>query len=263
MSLYQRLRAIAMTLKSHIYEEVVSKIDGENLPELIKNTRAIARRGRDITGASAAGSEEDAPASITKCRPMRLASLVLNGAVPGWQVQLYDSSDGLAVCVEKELAGENGNIDALTLTDLELKENFEHGIPMKSGSLAWTTQKRGYPEIYHLSSTDKDGTVFHKAIPVPSTGSSILSQLTKAERMTLPDGSISTKVTLINRFGDGTLESEEITDDAGRVYNERHKVMLSAISRRRHERATISDQLIKPDKKFVGLMEDLLRDDCW
>ena len=156
------------------------------------------------------------PASSYKMRGQWVASLVSSGALPGWSAQTFDSSEGFQVLLGK-IEGDPSDPDGQQVTEHELKKQYEEGIPMQLGSPVWSTDAGYYPE-------PEDDGLEYPDLPIRP---SILSQVISAECTKSDNGNISTKVTLVNQFTDGTTERKEIIDDSSKVLEENERVYAS------------------------------------
>lgn len=156
------------------------------------------------------------PASSYKMRGQWMASLVSSGALPGWRTEIFDSSEGFQVSLSK-LEGDPSDHDGQKMTESELKKQYEEGIPVQLGSPIWSTDAGYYPE-------PEDDGVKYPDLPIRP---SILSQATSAECTKSDKGNISTQVTLINEFTDGTTERKEIIDNSSKVLEEIHRAYAS------------------------------------
>ncbi len=177
-------------------------------------------------------------ASRHKDRGQWMASLITSGALPGWQSRLEDSSDGVHYVLAKMDGATPDENDSIALTELELRELHDHGKPLE-----WNSPG---PPLYPVASrsspqTMGDGTVYsddgtalappHEPPPDEPVRMSdtpdhpcFKAQLTSAERITLPNGKMATKVTLQNVLTNGEWEEKVIVQEPGKVLQEVEKV---------------------------------------
>ena len=168
------------------------------------------------------------PASSYKMRGQWMASLISSGALPDWRAVMYDSSDGSYVSLQK-IGEDPDQRGGQLMTEAELLEQFEEGIPMKEGyGPQWSTNNGNYPAFDIIRDVVTDGfEVGFVKYPYVAPRPAIISQVTTAKCTKSESGERSTKVTLRKRFTDDTEEQIEIVDDASKVLEESDKVYAS------------------------------------
>lgn len=171
------------------------------------------------------------PASSYKMRGQWMASLVSSGALPRWLAQISESSEGFQVALSKYQEGPD-DADSQSMTEMELKKQFEEGIPIQLGSPSWSTDAGHYPEPDMLREEVMDGgNIGYVKLQPFRLRPSILSQVISAECAQSEKSKVSTKVHLKTLFTDGTTDDQEIVDDASRVLEETDKVYNSMQAR--------------------------------
>lgn len=189
-------------------------------------------------------------ASKRKDRGQWIASLITSGALPGWRSTLTDTADGIKMILYNfdSAAPEDGeDPEAIGVTESELSALFEEGVPLGYDDSA--------PPLYHVSHRgfrpvndgvevlDDDGNI--QLPPDPPDCMSYTperpyfrTQLTRAERITLPNGKLGTKVTVRNCFTNGETEDKVIVQEPGKVLQEVEKARASI-----HDRMVGFDEL--------------------
>ena len=186
--------------------------------------------------------QADKPKLVRECmrRGQWIASLFSSGALPGWRSHLYDSAFGHYWSFDK------GDEDGISISEVELSNHFQQDMPLQFISPPWSTYNGGYPEVQQVANLGSDdlSIVDYTELKPPLLRHSLCSQSTSTERTGLPNGLVSTKVKIWNRFTDDREEEKHIVDDAGKVMEEVRKAML-AMTNRAYE-----SQLAFRDKDF-------------
>ena len=217
MSLLKRMRDMATRQNWANTLESVAEV----IPPLEESSKQRIAAAESMIATLEQNMGKSFPASSYKMRGQWMASLVSSGALPGWRAQLFESSEGLQVGLSKT-DGDQDILDGQRMTELEIQKQFEEGIPMQIGSPSWSTASGQYPE-HDASITDLESST--------PLAPSILAQVTTVECTKVEKGNLSTKVTLTNRFTDGTVEQKEVIDDSSKVLEETHKVYASMQAR--------------------------------
>lgn len=216
MSLLERIRVLATRRNWADSLEVVLRA--------IRNQKKFSKQVVADGKSWIANLEEEMgkrrPASSYKMRGQWMASLVSSGALPGWQAQIFDSSEGFQVDLSKR-DEDPADADGQIMTEDELKKQFEEGIPLQLGLPTWSTNAGHYPEPEMLPEEAMDGgSIGHVKFQHFPLRPSIVAQIITAECAKSEKSKVSTKVFLKNIFTDGTIDDKEIVDDASRVLEE-------------------------------------------
>lgn len=227
-SLFKRMRDLAARKKwADTLEGVAEAISSEE-----EFSKRVIASGEGMIATLKQDMGKSFPASRYKMRGHWMASLVSSGALPGWKAQLFDSSEGFQVSIDK-LDGDPDDLDGQWMTESEIKRQFEEGIPMELGSPSWSTHTRHYPESEQVPQAVGDNvSITQMEFQIPPLAPSIVSQVTTVERTKSENGDLSTKVALRNLFTDGTIEHKEVIDDPSKVLEEYERVCASMIARR-------------------------------
>lgn len=184
-------------------------------------------------------------ASRHKERGQWVASLITSGALRGWTSVLNDSEDGDVITLSKEGNSESSesleSSDGICISELELKEYFEDGKPLHTGTPR--------APLYRVSPRppatpeDDDQKVDHftvhdlpQAEPIMWTKTPerplFFGQSMAAERITLPNGKTATKVVMRNWLTNGDVEEKVMVEEPGKVLQEVEKARASISDRR-------------------------------
>ena len=145
------------------------------------------------------------------------------------QAILHESSDGPALAVTKTTEIPEEGDDGLAVTEWELTQQFDHGIPMALGSPTWSTFQLPYPDVVYTRPQDESLIPFE----IPPQRLSIQRQSTRTERTRLSSGSISVTTILTNHYTDGKIENKEIVNDPCKILQEQ-KMLYSGFKEREH-----------------------------
>ena len=224
MSLLKRMQDVAVRKKMNELLEGMGQaipIHEALLNQHIATGKALVARFERLVSKSQ-------PASVYKIRGQWMASLVSSGALPSWHAQIYDSSEGHQVHLSKPDRNlEDDGTDGQIMTEEELDNHFDAGIPMQVGSPAWSTHAGYYPTPEIIPEFVREGADDEEF----RYRSSILTQLITAERTKSGRQDLSTKVVLRTLFTDGATEVKEISDDSCKVLEESQKVYTSMFGR--------------------------------
>ena len=203
--------------------------------------------------------QADKPMQVRECmrRGQWISSLFSSGALPGWRSRLYDSHLGSYWSFDK------GDEDGISISDLELSLHFQQKIPLQFIKPAWSTESGRYPEVQKVTQFDPDelsipGYAEPKVAPLRH---SLCSQTTSTERTKLPNGLLSTKVKIWNRFTDDREEEKHIIDDPGKVMEEVRKAILAMTTRTHELQLAIADTRSKEADALITAVEDVENDD--
>lgn len=187
---------------------------------------------------------KDWSASMHKDRGQWIASLITRGALTGWTSTLADSADGEHIALGKVDSGDpEDKYDIIRLTEHRLHELFDNGKPLEIGSpdpplyrVSYRAPKPAIEEQY-----SNDGALLpppDKPIIMSRTPDRpyLKEQTSTAERITLPNGKMATKVTLKNYLTNGETEEKVIIQEPGKVLQEVQRV-----------RALIEDRMLRFD----------------
>lgn len=185
-------------------------------------------------------------ASRHKERGQWVASLITSGALRGWTSVLKDSEDGDVISLSREKNSENSenseSSDGITISELELKEYFEDGKPLHTG----TPRAPLYRVLRQPPATPVDDdqevddfSVSHKPPPAETImwrmtpeRPCFYGQRMAAERITLPNGKMATKVVMRNWLTNGDVEEKVMVEEPGKVLQEVEKARASISDRR-------------------------------
>ena len=161
-------------------------------------------------------------ASLRKDRGQWMASLITSGALTSWNSILEDSEEGVLIRLR---APE----DSISFSEHELREHFEDGKPLEDG----IPGPPMYEVSYRPSSVPVDDHQFvddGSSPPPPPDQPTIVSripdrpcfrgQTTVAERTTLPDGKMVTKVVMKNYLTNGDFQEKVMVQEPGKVLQE-------------------------------------------
>ena len=226
--LLQKLREISLRRKS---SAIVSMIDNEAIPYQKESSEIAIADGKALI--SSLKDLQNMPASSYKNRVPWITSLISSGAMLGWESAIYDSADGWLADVYKTDSG-----DGQMFSELDLAMIFKKGNRLDFRAPSWSTfegsYNLNYPQIEELCPDgDTDADAEHTYDTIENLPPSILSQLTKVQRKKSWNGSIETRVVLINRFTDGTEEEKTIVNDASKVLEEVERAHAS-VKQRHH-----------------------------
>ena len=163
-------------------------------------------------------AERHAKASYLKRPGHWIASLITNGAVPGWQSVMKNGVDGPVLAFERRDAPPE--LDAqMAFSERELEglfrgQEYKLGIPPALPS-----------DVVNLvvdstSNTSKGRLavgVIRRCLPNPS---SIILQRSCAELIKLHDGSIGAKAYIVNQLADRHVENKEFLEEPAKVFEE-------------------------------------------
>lgn len=232
MALAQRFRSVAEQRGHHKH---LSWIDGK-----LGEIRAVV--GLRVALAQEFKASEEArrewSASRHKDRCQWMASLITSGALPGWRSKVEDSTDGVYYSLGRVDGATPEDNDTIRVTELELHELFDRGKPLE-----WSSPG---PPLYHVASRNSpqmtgdgieyydDGTALAPSDEPPPDEPVLMSetpdhpcfraQLTSAERITLPNGKVATKVTVKNVLTNDEVEEKVMVQEPGNVLREVEKV---------------------------------------
>ena len=161
-------------------------------------------------------------ASLRKDRGQWMASLITSGALTSWNSTLEDSEEGVLIRLR---APE----DSISFSERELREHFEDGKPLEDG----IPGPPMYEVSYRPSSVPVDDHQFvddGSSPQPPPDQPTIVSripdrpcfwgQTTVAERTTLPDGKMVTKVVMKNYLTNGDFQEKVMVQEPGKVLQE-------------------------------------------
>ena len=259
LSFLQRLRSFFIRRDEL---DMVSYVDKEQIPQMRTVSQELLETGQGIISTLKEFENTDGlrRSDRMKTRGHWIASLVSNGALPGWDTQLCDSAGGHHWSIYKKVAPEEsvGHTiygDGLEFTEEELLLRFERGIPMQVGSPAWTSRDE-FPKYEFATENQSDESTTNRAQwKNPPLRHSIYSQTTEAKRTKLSNGLFSTQVLIRNSFTDGRTEEEEIVDNTGKVFEEVSKA-FAAFKDRKHSFLSASiDQAYEEEKALLRAVE--------
>lgn len=191
-------------------------------------------------------------ASRHKERGQWLASLITSGALRDWTSVLNDSEDGDVITLSKRGASESSensensedsvSSDGIKISELELKEYFEDGKPLHTG----TPRPPLYRAPPRPPATQEDDaqevddfSVSHNPPPAEPVLWSMtperpcfFGQRMAAERITLPNGKTATRVVMRNWLTNGDVEEKVMVEEPGKVLQEVEKARASIFDRR-------------------------------
>ena len=234
---------------------IVSFIDNDGIPSWEKSTKDTVVKGqRMITDLE---KHKNKPASWFKRRGEWIASLISSGALPGWTASLHDSADGALMDLRKTVKPPEGNA-RISITEAELDQLFDRGIPPVDGDPEWTTRDGKYPDAVLLPLPDLDTGSSHTELRLPTMRPSIIEQITKSEITRLSNGTLTTKVLLKNLFTNGKVEEKEIVDDAPRVLEEVDKAREAIFERQNVIVAATQDKQYQFQHESLRQLQELL-----
>ena len=180
-------------------------------------------------------------ASSRKERGQWMASLITSSALRGWKSTLEDSEEGALINLVA-LEPPNG----ISFSERELHDHFEDGKPLDDGVPGPPMYEISYrPSVVPVEDHQfvDDGSSSQPPPDEPTIVSRIperpcfCGQTTVAERITLPNGKMATKVIMQNYLTNGEFEEKVITQEPGKVLEEVEKA-----------RALIQDRMFGFDK---------------
>ena len=170
-------------------------------------------------------------ASKHKARGQWVASLISSGALRGWTSVLNDSEVGPLIHLNKE--GDTENSDGLSFSEFELGEYFEDDRPLKYGiprAPLYRVSPRPPPTpVDDPQNLDNDSALHHPPPDAPTMWSAtperpcFFGQRMAAERITLPNGRMATRVVMKNWLTNGNVEDKVMIQEPGKVLQEVEK----------------------------------------
>lgn len=180
-----------------------------------------------------------------------MASLITSGAVKGWYSELNNSEKGESWEVGKLEDEASGDSGGNYMTESEIDDHFEEGIPYEIGSPGPALDERNQgprtandqpPIGFHAknflkpSRDNVEGITKDRDLRRPSSNfanvsapldPAVKSQYMEADRIKHPNGTAGIKALLRTEFMDNTSETKEITDDPVKVLREVEKARAS------------------------------------
>ena len=138
---------------------------------------------------------KNSPASRVKSGGEWIASLINNGALPGWTWHMVTTARDNALEFNKRDQSVEGG-GGVFLSESEIEERIEKGTPYAN-------------ETPHLL-----GRLELQAVRKENGPATIVTQKGQSDPIKLPDGSTSSKITLVNRLADGTQVTKEFMPES-------------------------------------------------